>query len=383
MFSRSEKTDEVLDVMAEPSGERSPMVLAALAGLLAVAGAFLLVWYLNSGSDDVATDGGSSAVSGSEGGGDGDSASSSAGVSAEASQQVLVVTKAIPRGTSVRELIEAPTVYLSARAVPEQFVAASAITSVAELNELDGKVLASEALPGEQLLRGRFRDPGDFDSNSETFLEDAIELEIPPLHHAVVVELPASRALGGLLRKGELVTVVTNLRVSPEGASPREVSVVVLNSVEVLNVDSSLEVAGQVASDFNAVGVASRGSYTITLAVTPEELTDLTYAISYGEIMLATAIPGVENEGSAKAVTTERQLMGDDGLWLQELDDGNVVGLIELFPPESEEATSIEVVLPQPGDSDEEPTERELELGELDDAEGDPTTVGDDEPGDS
>ena len=128
MFSRSDNTEETVDPIAEPSGQRSPMVLAALAGLLAIAGAFLLVWYVSSGSDDVAT------------------STDATTTPAEANRQVLVVVETIPRNTSVSELIEAPTVYLSARAVPEQFVAESAITSVAELRELEGMVLASDAL---------------------------------------------------------------------------------------------------------------------------------------------------------------------------------------------------------------------------------------------
>ena len=329
MFSRSEKTEEVIDPAAEPSGERSPMVLAALAGLLAIAGAFLLVWYLNTGQDEVA-----------EGGTD-----AAAAAPAEANRQVLVVTQTIPRGTSVTELIEAPTVYLSARAVPEQFVAASAITSVAELQELEGLVLASDALPGEQLLLGRFRDPSDFESNTDTFLESETDIEIPDGHHAVVLNLPATRALGGLLRKGELVTVVMSTRVTPtaDGEDAREVSLVVLNSVEVLNVDSSLEVAGQVASGFDSVDVETQGNFTVTLAVLPTELTDLTFAISYGEITLATAVAGLDNEGSPRAGTWMRQIMGDDGVWIEELDDGNVIGLVELFAPANEDATSIEI----------------------------------------
>lgn len=338
MFSRSEKTEEVIDPMAEPSTQRSPMVLAALAGLLAIAGAFLLVWYLNSGGDDVAN------------GGSGQSASAED----ESSRQVLVVTQTIPRGTSVNELIEAPTVYLSARAVPEQFVAASAITSVAELGELSGMILASDALPGEQLLRGRFRDPSDFDSPTETFLEAETSITIPPGHHAVVLQLPSSRAMGGNIRAGEKVTVTAAFRVSPPEGDPFEVSVVALNSIELLNVESSLEVAGQISNDINQVGIANQGSYVITVAVTPEELTDLTYAMSYGDITLATAVAGLDNEDGPRAITTMHQVLGDDGVWLTELEDGNLVDLIGLFPnPEDAEGQSISLELQEDAAEDE------------------------------
>lgn len=344
MFSRSEKTEEVVDVMAEPPGQRSPMVLAALAGLLAIAGAFLLVWYLNNnGGDEVVSDSGSSGIVNEDGT---IPATSSGDTSDQATRQVLVVTQTIPQGTSVNELIAAPTVYLSARAVPEQFVTASAITSVAELNELAGQVLASDILAGEQLLRGRFRNPSDFGSGDGTFLEQETNIEVPPGHHAVVLELPASRAMGGNIRAGELVTIVMNARVTPEGnRTGREVSVVVLNEAEVLNVQSTLEIAGEFGEQFNQVGTANRGSYTITIAVRPEELTDVTYAIGYGEIVLATAVPELQNDGP-RGVTTMRQLAGDDGIWVGELEDGNIVEIVEIFPPEAgldSVGTSIEV----------------------------------------
>lgn len=346
MFSRSEKTEEATDPMAEPSGQRSPMVLAALAGLLAIAGAFLLVWYLSSGSDDVANSGGQAGLSQS-------------GSSDESSRQVLVVTQTIPRGTSVNELIEAPTVYLSARAVPEQFVAASAITSVAELGELAGMVLASEALPGEQLLRGRFRDPSSFDTGSETFLEAETSIDIPPGHHAIVLDLPSGRAMGGNIRAGELVTVIAAFNVKTPEGDQFEVSVVALNSIELLNIESTLDVAGQISTDINQVGIANQGRYVITAAVTPEELTDLTYAMTYGNITLATAVEGLDNEDGPRAVTTLAQVLGDDGVWLTELEDGNLVDLLGVFPtPEDAQGQSIQLDLPDDA-SEEEPADED------------------------
>lgn len=344
MFSRSEKTEEVAEALAEPSDQqRSPMVLAALAGLLAIAGAFLLVWYLgNSGGDEAVSDSPGTAIINE----DGTVATNGNESGDQATRQVLVVTQTIPQGTSVNELIAAPTVYLSARAVPEQFVTASAITSVAELQELEGQVLASDILAGEQLLRGRFRNPNDFSSGEDTFLETETNIEVPPGHHAVVLELPAARAMGGNIRAGELVTIVMNGRVTPEGnRQGREVSIVVLNEAEVLNIQSTLEVAGEFGEQFNQIGTASRGSFTITIAVKPEELADVTYAIGYGEIVLATAVEGLDNDGP-RAVTTIRQIAGDDGIWVGELEDGNIVELVEIFPPEAgldAAGTSIEV----------------------------------------
>lgn len=324
MFSRSEKTEDAVDPMAEePSGERNPMMLAALAGLLAIAGAFMLVWYLSSGSDDVA-----------DGGAD------------ETSQQVLVVTQAIPRGTSVDELINAPMVYLSARAVPAAFVAEGAITSVAELSELSGLILSSEVLPGDQLQRARFRDPSNFDSSTQTFLETETAIDIPPGHHATVIELPSSRAMGGNFRAGEQVTVVGAFSIAPPEGDEFQVSLVVLNAIEVLNVESTLDVAGQISNDINQVGIANRGSYTITVAVTPEELTDLTYAMTNGSITLATAVEGLDNESGPRAVTALNQLLGDSGMWIVDSDGGNTIDFSELFTGGEAEGESIQLDLP-------------------------------------
>jgi Flp pilus assembly protein CpaB len=346
------------------------MVLAALAGLLAIAGAFLLVWYLNNGNNDEVADGDAPAGQVTE-------------ATEQEERQVLVVVETIPRNTSVAELIEAPTVYLTARAVPEEFVAASAITSVAELRELDGLVLSSDALPGEQLLRGRFRDPNDFDSVTETFLEAETNIEIPAGHHAVVLELPSSRALGGNIQPGEKVTVVGGFRVVPGendlNIDPFELSVVVLNSVEIVSVQSTLEVAGQLSSDLNTAGTANRGSFSIALAVTPEELTDLTYAQNYGSITLATAVEGLENDGP-KAATIINQIIGDDGVWLAQLEDGNLIDLTGLLVSD-ENGESITLELPE--EDEEEPDAlQQVDNGGDSDNDADPL-IDEEDPGDS
>lgn len=284
MFSRSDKADESNDEMTSFDAEekqRSPMVLAALAGLLAIAGAFLLVRYLSTTNEQAAE----------------------SAATAEASRQVLVVTQPIPAGTDVADILAAPATWLSARAVPEQFVAASAVTSIEELRELDGLTLSSEALAGEQLLRGRFIDRSDFSGDGliDRALSDTIR--IPEGHHTVVVSLPSDQALGGNFGSGEKVSVISSFRVDPVDGDPFEVSVVVLPAVEVITVQTTAEVVGQLATDSDSLGTATVGDVFVTLAVEPNELTDLTFAMKYGDIILAGALEDA-TEDDLRPITT-------------------------------------------------------------------------------
>ena len=284
MFSRSDKSDDPNDELTAFDAEekqRSPMVLAALAGLLAIAGAFLLVRYLSTNTEEAAD----------------------ATAAAEASRQVLVVTQPIPAGTDVAELLASPATWLSARAVPEQFVAASAVTSIEELRDLDGLTLSSEALAGEQLLRGRFIDRSDFSGDGliDRALSDTIR--IPDGHHTLVVSLPSARALGGNFGSGEKVSVISSFRVDPVDGDPFEVSVVVLPAVEVITVQTTAQVVGQLATDSDSLGTATVGDVFVTLAVEPDELTDLTFAMKYGDIILAGALEDA-SEDDLRPITT-------------------------------------------------------------------------------
>ncbi len=134
---------------------------------------------------------------------------------------------------------------------------------------------------------------------------------------------------------------------SPPGSDAFDMSVVVMNQVEVLSIQSSLEVVGQLSSDLNQTGTASRGSFTITVAVTPEELTDLVYTTSYGEVTLATAVEGLDNGDGPRAATLINQIVGDDGVWLAEIEDGNLIDIVSAYSAEEgPEGESIQLDLP-------------------------------------
>ncbi len=148
--------------------------------------------------------------------------------------------------------------------------------------------------------------------------------------------------------------MVGGFRVQPEDSNSFEISVVVINSAEVINVDALTEIAGQGASEADQLGTAARGTFSVTLAVEPDELTDLTFAMEFGDITLAVAIPGVDNDDTPKAVTTLIQTLGDDGVWLEEFENGNVVELLSILFADrvSDEGDSVEFVLPSGSEDD-------------------------------
>lgn len=256
--------------------------------MLALAGAFLLVTSLR-GNDAVANED-------------------------ELTSTVLVVKTPLEQGTTVEEILADPAAFLSAKAVPSRYAAATAIGSVQELSQLQDKMLAVDILPGEQLLTGRFAERNDFER--ESFIDRSIGVEVPAGHHQVVLEIPAARALGGNIRPGDVVTVLSGFRVEPidaDGAAQRpvETSLVVLNAVEVLNVQSAGAV-GELAVDIETVGIASTGTLNVTLAVKPSEITDLTYAIDYGDIILAVAIDEVKESDERSISIIDSILTGED-----------------------------------------------------------------------
>lgn len=288
--SGTSATKNAKGVKAATNGtkERNPLVPALIAGVLALAGAFLLVTSLR-GSDATAN-------------------------VDETTSTVLVVKSPLEQGTTTADLLADPAAFLSAKAVPARYAAATAIGSIQQLSELGDMMLAVDILPGEQLLTGRFVERNDFER--ESYIDRSIGVEVPVGHHQVVLEIPAARALGGNIRPGDVVTVLSGFRVEPideDGAArrPVETSLVVLNAVEVLNVQIAGAV-GELATDTDTVGIATTGDLNVTLAVTPNEITDLTYAIEYGDIILAVAIDETKESDQRSISVIDSILTGED-----------------------------------------------------------------------
>lgn len=319
MFSRSETPPPpppgaIGGVEPNAKKARNPLALAGIAGLLAILGAFLLLRALSGGETEVAEE-----------------------TADQVNQQVLVVTQPIPAGTNVNDILDAPSSFLSARAVPEEFVAEAAITSIEELEELRGLTLSSDALAGEQLLRGRFIDRSDF--NQEGFIDRTAAISVPDGHQKVVLTLPTEKALGGNIRGGELVSVVSAFRLDPTEGDPFEVSVVVLPAVEVITVETDAEIVGQISADSDALGSATIGDVFVTLAVEPNELTDLTYSMEYGDIILAGALEGATKD-DPRAISTISTIVNGSTLSTDGQEITVLVSQLEQLSPPSEESVN-------------------------------------------
>lgn len=178
--------------------------------------------------------------------------------------EVIVVTREIPQGTSARELVESASSYLSVRAVPQEFIHVDAISTVGELQELAGEgfILSTNALPGEQLLKARFRSPADFDADGESSILESATSALPPPDgdEPVTIELGAAAAVGGQVRPGDRV-----LLAATDLSGDKPVSSLIGANLELLAI-SSLPAEELSESDF---------SVEVVIALSPEEKANL------------------------------------------------------------------------------------------------------------
>ena len=310
MFSRSDKAeetsnDEMFDA-AEPTN-RTPLMLAALAGLLAIVGAFLVFQYLGGQSDEAAD--------------------AEAAAAAVPQTEVLFASQEIPAGTDVSDLLEAPASFLVQRTVPVEFAAPEALEDIEQLRELDGLTLTADLAPGEQLIASKFEDPSSFALDS--VIDRNAEVAVPEGHHTVVLPISADRALGANFGGGELISILGTYGVAfldDEGQTgvTTEIAVVLLPAVEVIAVQTTADAIGALDPDADVLGIATVGDLYVTLALEGDEITQLTHAMTFADdITVAGAIEGAEPD-DARALSTIDSIVNGSTLI-------NVGDLSELF----------------------------------------------------
>ena len=106
---------------------------------------------------------------------------------------VLVATEPIAEGTPAGELAG----LVSTRAIPAAAVSPGAVTA---LEDLQGRVAATDLVAGEQLLAHRFTEPEELTAPAAG--------QVPPGMHQVTIPLDAARSVGGHLSTGDTVGVL-------------------------------------------------------------------------------------------------------------------------------------------------------------------------------
>ncbi len=120
--------------------------------------------------------------------------------------EVLVIDKLIKAGATAEEVAAASRI----ERVPTKV---RADTAVATVDGLSGQVSAVDLLPGEQILTNRFVTAAAFEEAESTLTA------IPPGYHEITIALEAQRAVGGELRPGDSVGVISSFDAMPTNGS--------------------------------------------------------------------------------------------------------------------------------------------------------------------
>ncbi|MCP3975307.1 MAG: hypothetical protein GY720_12550 [bacterium] len=209
--------------------------------------------------------------------------------------EVLVVDEAIPQGTPVVDAAAS----ISTKLIPASVRVPSAL---ADLNSVRGMVTATDLLPGEQVVSGRFVSP-------EELFEAARSVEVPPGLLELTISMTAERSVGGSLLPGDLVAVLSSFdpftldAVEPEDEedlnnflnNEGDVETITLKTPNStgISVHKALVTRVQVNAAPVEEGlardadVAPTGSLLVTVAVAPGDAEKIVFTAEYGAIWLA------------------------------------------------------------------------------------------------
>jgi len=215
--------------------------------VLAAVGTALLVAYVRSAADDKAKP--------------------------EKTVSVLVVNTTIAKGTKAEDIVG----NVRLLQVPVAVATPDALNSI---SSVAGKVANVDLMPGEQLLASRFTPATEVQGLAPGMLQ-------------VTVAMDALRAVGGQVRKGDMVAVAISL-------DEPETTRLVLQKIRVTDVRN----ADGVAITSPITGNASTGTMWITLAVDAPSVEKVVFGAEHGRIWLSWE-PKDANESGTKVQTPQ------------------------------------------------------------------------------
>lgn len=260
-----------------------------LALILAVVGTVALITYVDRAKDDAVSD--------------------------EELKDILVLVDDVGQGATLSEIGDA----VELTGVPERLVAPDALTTLADLDPV--LVAGVDLLTGEQLLSSRLVDP-----------ETLVRVDVPEGLQEVTISVDPDRAVGGVLRPGDLIGIVISFdsidvnaanaatATTVPGAVPdpnapplpplvTSATKLTLNKVLITSVQLSQADVERLeeADDPNtpedesvdeAGSEAPGGGLLVTLALSTPEVEQVVYAAEFGTIWLTRQNEATDTEGS-------------------------------------------------------------------------------------
>ena len=211
--------------------------------------------------------------------------------------KVLVAAEPIEAGTPANELEG----MLTFERIPQKVKAEGAVTSIRELGD---RVAETNLVEGEQIVKSRFIEESEAGAavpgteGGQNLLQQTIALE-------------PERALGGMIKQGDIVAVVGSFDPfdQPDGSKTPNQTHVLVHKVRVTNIQ--LEESGGASSapaeddnDGDDIPEARSGRYLVTVALDAPNIERLTFTAEFGHVWLA-AEPKNADETGTKIVTLD------------------------------------------------------------------------------
>ncbi|GAA2147010.1 hypothetical protein GCM10009825_41050 [Arthrobacter humicola] len=193
-------------------------------------------------------------------------------------QDVLVVAKAVPAGTTV----EALQPFLATEKLPGTAVAKSALSN---LDGLAGKVTAVDLLPGEQLVAERLIAPENLKASGA--------VEVPKGLQEVSFQLEPQRVVGGRIEAGDHIGIFINLDNGGLEAKPdKQTTQLTVHKVLVTSVQRAPSAAPSPQPSPGSTAPAQdtslpTGSLLLTVAVNDVDAAKIVYAAEFAKIWLS------------------------------------------------------------------------------------------------
>lgn len=186
---------------------------------------------------------------------------------------VLVVTKAVPAGSSVDVVKASVTV----QQLPGTSIAKTALKN---LDDSSGKVAAVDLVPGEQLLAERLVAPQDAKSSSAA--------KVPAGLQEVTFELEPKMVVGGRLEAGDHVAIGFSFPAGADKSKPGEPTTQLsLRKVLVTAVQRAAQPTAKPTDGTNPQDTTlPQGSFMVTVAVSDVDASKIIYTTLNGSLWL-------------------------------------------------------------------------------------------------